>query len=246
MRSAPREILELVRSVRENPSSGFYRELWRGQERFESLPVVSRTDFIRVPLSKRRYKNAMGMVKIVGAGEYAFLSESSFEDLAAEALAPHSRRPMVYMSDPYEAIEKAMWCYEHGMTPLIGEKDPELAMYAAGRYRIDSLITDQEAIMKFGRFFQTLSRPLDSITVIGSAFAPRALMPFSQHTSTFRLVLSLPETGPFAQATLSEHPVFSALDHAFIEHDGGVILTKNAGYPTPIIRYRTGVASDLF
>ncbi len=240
-----RRLDELIAFVRESPLSDFYRNTWKGAKTFAELPYTSRADFIATPLSLRRYKRAKGMVKIVGTGEQAFLSEWNFGDIGNELYAPRAARPFVYMTDPYEAIEKVMWCYENNMLPLVGEKDPDMAMFAAKRYQIDSLIVDEESLMRFFPFFTTLKTPLSSITVLASAFSPDLLMPFERYARSFRLVLALPETGAFAEASLSRSPKFTTLPHCVIERDSEIILTKIAQYPTPIIRYRTGIASDL-
>lgn len=235
----------LISFVRESPLSDFYRNRWNGAKAFAELPYVSRADFVATPLSSRRYKAEKGMVKLVGTGEQAFLSEWSFADIGNETYAPHTARPFVYMTDPYEAVEKSMWCYENGMTPLVGEKDATLAMYAASRYRSDSLICDEQSLMKFAPFFPALKSPLSSITIIGSVFSLPALIPFERYAQSIRLVMALPETGAFAEAELSGSPTFTALPRCIIEHDSGIILTKIARYATPLIRYRTGIASDL-
>lgn len=235
------ELEQLISFVRESSRSEFYRNKWEAAQTFESLPHTSRTDFIAVPLSHRRYKKEKGMVKIVGTGEQAFLSEWSFSDIGREPYAPHSMRPFVYLTDSYEAVEKSLWCYENGMMPLVGEKDSDMAIFAAGRYKIDSLIVDEESLIRLTPFFSTLKAPLSSISVIGSAFSPSALVTFERYAQSIRLVLSLPETGAFAAASLSRTPEFAPLPNCVIEHESEIILTKLAEFPTPIIRYRTGI-----
>ncbi|MHB1086989.1 MAG: hypothetical protein ACYCZ0_04565 [Minisyncoccota bacterium] len=232
---------QLVTFARESPFSDFYRNKWRGEKAFERLPHSSRADFLAVPLSHRRYKKEKGMVKIVGTGEQAFLSEWSFSDIGREPYAPHSMRPFVYLTDPYEAVEKSLWCYENGMMPLVGEKDSDMAIFAAGRYQIDSLIVDEQSLAKFAPFFSTLRTPLASISVIGSAFSPNTLMSFERYAQSIRLVLALPETGAFAEAPLFRVPKFTPLPRCHVEHDSEIVLTKIARYPTPIIRYKTGI-----
>ncbi len=127
----------LLSKVRSAPEADFYRTLWGKNARFSELPTVAREDFLRVPLSKRRYKNERALVKVVHDPRGMFLSEWSFADIGRESFGLLSKRPLVYMSDPHEAIEKSMWCYENGMVPLIGEKDHDIAMFAAGKYQID-------------------------------------------------------------------------------------------------------------
>lgn len=241
-----RDLDGLISYVRESSCSDFYRSRWGDVKAFDALPCLSRADLVSVPFSERRYKQKKGMVKIVGAGDKAFLSEWSFSDIGSELYGQRTARPLVYMTDPYEAVEKAIWCYENNMVPLLGEKDPDMAMFAASRYQIDSLITDQQALVKFEPFLSALSEPLASITILGDAFSPDVLMSFERYARSIRLVLSLPEAGAFAEAVVSHSPKFIPLPGCIIENDSGIVLTKLARYPTPIIRYRTGVASDLF
>lgn len=235
------ELEQLISFVRESSLSDFYRNKWGTAQTYGGLPHTSRADFIAAPLSKRRYKKEKGMVKIVGTGEQAFLSEWSFTDIGREPYAPHSTRPFVYMTDSYDAVEKSLWCYENGMTPLVGEKDSDMAIFAAERYQIDSLLVDEQSLAKFAPFFSTLEAPLSSITIIASSFSPSELMSLERYASSIRLVLALPETGAFAEAPLSRNPEFAPLPHCVIEHESGIILTKFARYPTPIIRYRTDI-----
>ena len=71
---------------------------------------------------------------------------------------------MVYFSNSYEALEKSMWCYEHNTVPLIGEKDSDIAVYAAGKYASDSLISDPIALPRLLPYLRTRTKKLFSIT----------------------------------------------------------------------------------
>ena len=228
----------LIDAVISSEHSSFYRELWGDSRIFGELPVMTRRGF-ETPLSERRYKDESSLVKIVHS-EPAFLSEWSFSDIGVERFGLPSQRPLVYMMDAYEAIEKSMWCYEQGVVPLIGEKDPEIAMYAAGKYEVDSLITDPEALLKLRPYLE--SHRLASISVIGESFDTAALASFAAFADTLRLVLALPETGALAEATFAEVPVFTPLPDVVIE-DGehGLIVTKSRLLMTPIIRYQTSL-----
>lgn len=243
---ADRQIIDdLVLCVQESNLSDFYRNIWKSAAVFDDLPYVSRVDLVAASLSSRRYKHEKGMIKIVDTGDNSFLSEWSFSDIGAESYAPRSMRPMVYLSNSYEVTEKAMWCYENNMTPLIAEKDPDLAMYAAARYRIDSLITDEQSLGKLTPFFNGLAAPLSSITVIGDTFSPQEIMPFERYAHAISLVLALPETGVIAQAPLTPSPRFVASPDCVLEREDEIVVTKKHMYPTPIIRYRTGIPSAV-
>lgn len=228
--------------VRNNPSSSFYAERWGGEEEFARLPVVCRADFERVPLSKRRYKNEKGLVKIVHGDAKMFMSEWSFLDIQAESFGVVSARPLVYMHSPHEAIEKSMWCYEQNMVPLIGEKNLEVVTYAAEKYKVDSLITDVVSLAKLEPYLKSRS-PLDAISVLGESFVPQELMRYTSYARRIRLVLSLPETGAFAEAALSSSLVWEPLPNCIVENTDTVLVTKIRDLVTPIIRYKTNILS---
>src|SRR5690348_8939857 len=118
-----RKISQFVKDIASSEKSDFYKSIWGSAQEFNDLPAVSREDFINVPLSKRRYKDEKGLVKIVHSPEGSFLSEWSFKDIGLEPWGLPSKRPFVYLTDAHEAIEKSMWCYENNMVPLIGELD---------------------------------------------------------------------------------------------------------------------------
>lgn len=240
-----RELETLVADTASNAEADFYREKWGKDRMFGSLPTVSREDFIRVPLSRRRYKVEKALVKVVHDGERMFLSEWAFSDITKEAFGLPSARPLVYMSNSGETIEKAMWCYGNGAVPLAGEKDPDIAMYAAGKYKVTSLITDQEALLKFRPYLETHER-LESLSIIGTSFDFELLALSSAYADTVRLVLALPETGAFAVAPLSSAPKFSALPGCVIEKHETLVVSKTAPLVTPIIRYRTEVPASLY
>ncbi len=246
MSDEQRKLTDLISGAHASTSADFYRALWGKKQVFSELPTVAREDFLRVPLSRRRYKNERGLVKIVHNEERAFFNEWSFSDIGAESYGLISKRPLVYLSDPHEAIEKSVWCYEKGMLPLIGEKDPAIAMFAASKYRIDSLITDVRALEKFRPFFENFSERLSSISLLGTAFNPEELAPYSAHTKKLRLVLALPETGAFAEAEFSPTPRFRTLPGCIVEREKTLVVTKTSLLVTPVIRYRTNVPVSLY
>lgn len=237
---------DLIRAVADSPDSSFYSDVWGTARDFSELPTVARADFQRVPLSKRRYKKEKGLVKIVHDERGAFLSEWSFRDIARERFGVVSDRPFVYMSDPHEAIEKSMWCYEQNMLPLIGEKDPVIATYAASRYRVDSLITDATALAALAPYLEHRTDPLEAITVVGAFFPLAELLPLRSYAKAVRLVLSFPETGAFAEAALDERPAFRAFDDCIVEKRETIIVSKIAHLVTPIIRFQTSVPTALY
>ncbi len=243
MRAVHPDLEQFIFKVREYPDAPFYREHW-GDASFDALPTITREDFVRAPMQRRRYKKEKTMTKIVSGDEYAFLSEWSFEDIGREPWGVPSKRPMVYLADPHEAIEKSMWCYENGMVPLIGEKNADITLFMASRYAIDSLITDAVSIHALVPYLK--AHVLESITILGESFDIPALLPFRAYARDVRLVLRLPEVGAIAQAQLALSPVFTAVPDCILEQQKeALIVTKASFLVTPVINYRTSVAVEM-
>jgi hypothetical protein len=231
----------LITDTRAHNESDFYRKRWGTHTIFSDLPVTSRSDLALCPLSQRSYKKEQGLMKVVYAGELFFLSAWSFADIAQEAYGTSSKRPLVYFKNPYETIEKAMWCYLNGMVPLSGEINADIAMLAARAYQIDSLITDPASVDSLAPYLRERTEPLSSISFIAESFEREQIAHYSQYAKRSRLVLSLPETGAFAEAKFSENAAFTPLPNCSIEKGDTLILTKATSLITPIIRYDTGI-----
>lgn len=246
MASAHTSIDALIPRLFAAAESDFYRRIWGRSAAFDELPTVTRRDFLETPLSKRRYKNERSFVKIVHDGPEAFLSEWAFNDIGQEHFGLPSKRPMVYLEDSHEAIEKSMWCYENNMLPLVGEKDPDMAMFAGEKYHIDSLITDPVSLPKLRPFLERLAAPLESISILGTSFTSSALLPFAPYARSIRLVLCLPEVGAFAEAPLAETPRFQPLPECIVETAEHLIVSKERALVTPIVRYRTDIPRALY
>jgi hypothetical protein len=240
------QFAELIRDVADTKEADFYREIWGTERSFASLPTVSREDFLRVPLSRRRFKMEKALVKVVHDPRGMFLSEWAFSDIAKESFGIVSARPLVYMANSGETLEKSMWCYGNGVVPLAGEKDPDIAMYAARKYRVNSVITDPASVHKIESLCKDHA-PLESISILGTEFDVTALEPFRSYAASVRLVWALPETGAFAVAALSSEPRFEALPGCHLEATGEtLIVSKLQPLVTPIIRYRTEIPSDRY
>lgn len=238
------QIQELISSVRAGPSS-FYSDLWGDTDSFSALPYVSRADLVRVPLSRRRYKDERAFVKIVRSPGGWFLSEWSFEDIMREPWGIRSKRPMAYLSDPHESIEKSIWCYDAGMVPLIGEQDVAIASYAASKYEIDQLITDADTLGRMKPYLEGRGEKLEALTVIGSTFDLPALASYVPYARTVRCILALPETGALAEATLQEPVFIPRMDCVLEHHNGELVVTKLTRLVTPVIKYQTGILEGV-
>ncbi|MBI5457486.1 hypothetical protein HY971_02050 [Candidatus Kaiserbacteria bacterium] len=205
------------------------------------LQVRSRADFMRVALRERRSKDEKSLVKIVHTNDGDFLSEWSFDDIKREPYGIISKRPMVFMLDAHEAIEKSMWCYERAMVPLIGELDLDIAVYTAEKYQIDQLIADAESCIKLVSYLRSRAEPLLAISILDASFDPASLLPLAPFAKQVRLVLTLPETGVIAEAPLSKAPVFSVAPDCKIDAGGSLVVTKLLPLVTPITGYDTGI-----
>ncbi len=233
--------IEVLVSELSGHAAPFYREQWRSISEFSRLPTTNRDDFIRTPLARRSYKLG-DFVKIVTTTSGVFLSAWSLQDIAQEPYGVISKRPGVCVADGHEAMEKALWCYEHDCVPLCAEQAPDLMLREMETYNTDSIITDAQSIGGLVPYLSGHTLPLKGLSVFGTSF-PLALLgqcaPFVQET---RLVLSLPETGAFAVAEFSAQPKFLPLPDCYIEEmDGELVLTKLHRLVTPIVRYKTGV-----
>ncbi len=235
------DITKLVHHVRSADAS-FYRALWVRTDDTESLPVVSRADFIRTPLKDRLYKDARMYAKYVTEGDVGFTSAWAFEDIVKEPYGVTSYRPMVYMQSAHEAIEKGIWCYGNGMVPLVAEHDPRLAAFSARRYKIDSLIVDTAThVETVTSILETVTLPLKSISIIGAHFDIPSFLMLKSYAENVRLVLAREETGVMAEAVLDENPLFIAVPDAVIHIEETIVITRKTLLCTPIIRYKTSI-----
>jgi hypothetical protein len=241
MPAAPSEkFAALINSVRRHPDADFYRTLWGSADEFSALPTISREDFVRVPLSRRRYKDAPSLTKVVHAPEGVFLSEWCFDDIGREPWGMTSVRPLVYLDNAHEAVEKSLWCYAHNLVPLIGEKNIDITFFAAQRYDIDSLIVDLASLMRLEPYLAKRTTLLSTMTIINSSFDPALLMAYHRYAKQVRLLFAFSETGAIAQALLTATPRFVLLPDWSMDISDTLIVTRTSPLVTPIIRYRTG------
>ena len=251
MTDGKRDVAEkLVEAIRIDPCS-FYRNHWNTKERFETLPVVRREHFVATPLTGRTYREEKGLVKIVKNGPAPFLVQWGLSDLSKEIYGTACNRPMVLLSDPHEALEKALWFYERNTLPLIGESNNlPIAAFAAHKYGIDAIVSDEDILFPFVTFF---GKECDvkgvQLTLIGSGFSVERLQVARNLFQNMRLVLALPETGAFAESCpgllgkgeYAYHPD----ENSVIEIIGGrLVITKLPFLITPIIRYDTALEAE--
>ena len=255
-----RRLQRLIVEVLESNASRFYRTLYgtsrmralgvRDARDLAALPVLTRAMLAATPLRDRLYRSERGITKTV-RHDPPFLVHRTVCDIAEDdyALGPR-KRPLVLSAESGDACERALWCYERGVIPLIGEPNnlPSTAAFAR-QYRIDAVIAETAL---WERFLPHLSGAYDVREIRRAVFAE----PFSGNRSSVRalgvsperivFVLSLPETGPFARscprALLHRELVFHPDESSAVEIGETAILTKFLMMPTPLIRYDTGLA----
>lgn len=126
--------------------------------------------------------------KIVRSDVGPTLFGRTIEDMKMESWGVQSARPLVYLANAHEAVEKSLWCYLNNMVPLIGERDPDLTARLAAMYGIDSIIADVPSLkLLFSRFFPHHGQ-IVAISLLGGSFDETEYAPFRAHTSRFRLV----------------------------------------------------------
>jgi hypothetical protein len=101
------------------------------------------------------------------AGSQARLVSRAQSDLAREEWGAGVARPWVHMADSHEALEKALWCYERGMVPIVTELDPSLALAVAERWKAESLMCDVESLRSVAA---RLPQSVRTISVFGAIF----------------------------------------------------------------------------
>lgn len=228
----------LVDWARTNESSSFYRGKWGNETLFDRLLPITRDDLISVSLSRRRYKSEKALIKIVRSTEGAFASQWSFSDSAKEEWGDIGLRPLVYLEDPDDALEKSLWCYERNVLPLIAEVTPDITSGAAEFYDIDSMIVDAPSLPKIRPYLERRKEPLEYTAIHGASFDCTRLLPYASYAKRVELILTLPETGAIAHAPLGSDPLFKPVSNCHVDLAEDVLLTKLAKLTTPIIRYK--------
>ncbi len=227
----------LVEQIRASSRSAFYRDRWGSETEFEKLPSISRTDILSTPLSERSYKSEKSFIKIVRSSAGYFTSEWSFADSAREDWGEIGKRPLVYLNDPDEALEKTLWCYERDALPLIAESIPEITFSAADFFHIDSMIADARSLSELRTYLAKRHEPLTHLTILGTSFDYTELFPYTACARMVSLVLTLPETGAIARAVFHPSLTFTPVSNCHIERSDRVLVTKMSMLTTPVVKY---------
>jgi hypothetical protein len=243
--------MPIVAAVRESPSCDFYRTiLWQdtpSDTPLEKLPPFTRTDYAQAPFLSRLYRDHGLLTKVAYHSGKPFLIGRHLEDIASEEFGALGDRPLIALSSTHEGIEKSLWSYSRNILPLIAASDPDITAMLASRYEADSLITDSTALpilLPALAQHYALAR-FRHISVIDTAF-DLPLLKKMFPASAITLVLGLPETGSIALScptALAEGRIaFHAAQHRHLEHQNELTVTDDRVLPTPLIRYRPGIA----
>lgn len=242
--------MSIAETILESSVSDFYRTtVWNNPSGapYERLPPLTRETYAQTPFLTRLYRTHGLLTKVAYEGGKPFLIGRHLEDIAGESFGTLGERPLIAFGSTHESLEKSLWCYARNILPLITNDDPDITAMLAKRYEADTLITDTATL---ATLLPALARHYElarfrRVSVIDTSFnLPLLEKMFPE--AELSLVLGLPETGSIAlscPAALKEKLiVFHAAPHRTIEHNDALTVTDARLLPTPLIRYRPGIA----
>ena len=243
--------MSIAAVVFESAVSDFYRTtVWDTpppEMPHEKLLPCTRAQYAAVPFLARLYRTEGLLTKVAYEGEKPFLIGRHHDDIASESYGMLGNRPLVAFSDIHESLEKSLWCYTRNILPLIADSNPDITAMLANRYEADTLIADTATLpvllpalaqhYKLSAFrFVSIVDTVFDLSLLKKMFPEAELS----------LVLGLPETGGIAftcpDALKEGHIVFHTAPHRAIEHSNELTVTDDRLLPTPLIRYRPGIA----
>lgn len=258
-----KKLRELVSIVENEKKSPFYRDkfqtagvdlsILKTLDDLVKFPLVQWIDFLETSFWKRFYKRKAlerKIVKVISEYEKPFLVQRNFDDLREEEYCLLGlKRPQVVINNIHEALEKSFLFYELDVLPLIGEPNNlAITAFNAKERNIDSIVINEQL---FVSYINLLKDSMDmaplKIIIIGQFANPKQILQTISNTkfSQVRLILELPETGPFAyacpEALAQGKLVFHPDRNSIVENEGALIITKTIHMPTPIIRYQTDI-----
>lgn len=244
----------LVKETAASSKSSFYREHW-GDASALDLPLMTKEKLAATPLSDRCYTQVPNITRVIPYAESSFFMRQDLASMRTEmtSVLPLAR-PLVLSENFQEAMERSFWCYEQNMVPAIGEyNNPAITAYVGYWRRAAAIITDAPKLIHalleeaHGDSLQTTT---DAIVLVGSSHRIEeiaTLDPVFPNTQK-HIILSLPETGPFAYACAE------ALQHGNLHYheddcsvveivNEGIVVSKLHTRATPVIRYQTDLAA---
>ena len=183
-----------------------------------------------------------GLNKIVHDKELDkyFIIRRNLEEIRSEkleeAVPSLPKRPLVFLSNVYEAIERCLFFYERGVLPLIGEpSNPAVTLSVAGQYKIDGLIIDHVLTQKLKGDILGAGLPLKSVLIIDSVF-DKSDLDWRGIESHF--ILSTPETGSIGY--LCKAGILHPFSDVHIE-PGLARITSDRFKASPVKNYQTSI-----
>jgi hypothetical protein len=131
------------------------------------------------------------------------LISRSLNDIAEDKYGVEKvQRPLVLLDAADDACEKALWFYEKNILPLIGETNNlEATARCAKAYGIDCVLSEESLIYSFWDVLKKIydTAKIEKVILLGSNFNLKSILNYF-YPEKVRLVLYLPEIGPFAYA----------------------------------------------
>lgn len=93
-----------------------------------------------------------GFNKLVYSKEFEryVIARKTLAEIRDQNISFEGKRPLVLFEDIYEALEKALYLYEKGYLPLLGDAaNPGVMLSLAKQYGVDSLVSDEASWLKF-------------------------------------------------------------------------------------------------
>jgi len=235
----------------------FYRDKYSGldlkiiedlsKDNFSLLPIISKSDLAEAPYKNRCYGEGTGINKLIffEDNNSYFLIHRTIEEIGKDDLPVVGERPMVILSNVYEAVERCVFFYEKRILPLIGEANNFTVVYATARqYKIDSLFIDHISVEKFRKGLLTEPQnKISHVTVIDSMFLLGDLEWPENIKKAF--ILSIPEFGRIAfscpEITKKSGLVLHSYPDVYIEPGALSVLTSSRLWACPMIRYKSTI-----
>ena len=245
--------MSIVETVLNSTESDFYKKSWGVSDRSEvpeEIPILTRKIYAEFPFLERLYHKKSLLTKIAYLDDVPFLIGRHLDDIGEESYGTLGDRPLIAFSNVHDSLEKSLWCYTRNILPLINDTDDDITAMLAKRYEADSLVTDSTKLVTL---LPSLANHYDLtrfkyVSVVDTVFnlpLLRKMFP----DATVSLILGLSETGGIATAcpeALEENRiVFHPAPHRVFENTPELTFTDDRLLPTPLIRYRPGLAATF-
>lgn len=257
------KLQKLLYTVLTSTKSSFYRDHYNNQftlrdaENFlekgdiKKIPMLTWKEIQSCHFKERSYIDGQILVKIIHRYSTPFLFARSLGDIGAEDYGVIGERPLMLFEYCHEGIEKGLWIYERNILPLVREENLDITGMLVQKYRVDSILAESNMLFTFVPYLKrhyTLPAILH-LTVIDHTFDAEFLRNTFSNAKLY-LRLGLSETGVFGIPCIHERGRKDILFHpeknSIVEiQDSELIVTRLTEFPTPIIRYKTGITARI-